>query len=137
MMKKTNLALILWISIFFGCQNAKHQKSETPQSFKKDVNLKNLNINIEKIVEIDALLQSYVTNKKVNCVTAFVAKGGNIIYNKSFGFKDIENNIPASVDDYHVLFSQTKAITTVAFMTLIEKGLVTIDDPVSKYFPQI
>ncbi|WP_439129789.1 serine hydrolase domain-containing protein, partial [Polaribacter sp.] len=136
-MKKSNLAFILLVSIFFGCQNAKHQKSETPQSFKKDVDLKNLNINKEKIAEIDALLQSYVTNKKVNCVTAFLAKGGNIIYNKSFGFKDIENNIPASVDDYYVLFSQTKAITTVAFMTLVEKGLVAIDDPVSKYFPQI
>ncbi|WP_369427653.1 serine hydrolase [Pontibacter harenae] len=35
------------------------------------------------------------------------------------------------------MFSQTKAITTVAFMTLVEKGLVVIDDPVSKYFPEI
>ncbi|WP_439130084.1 serine hydrolase domain-containing protein [Polaribacter sp.] len=136
-MKKSNLAFILLVSIFFGCQNAKQQKPETPQSFKKEVDLNNLNINKEKIADIDALLQSYVTNKKVNCVTAFVAKGGNIIYNKSFGFKDIENDIPASVDDYYVLFSQTKAITTVAFMTLVEKGLVAIDDPVSKYFPQI
>jgi CubicO group peptidase (beta-lactamase class C family) len=28
-------------------------------------------------------------------------------------------------------------VTTVAFMTLFEKGLVKIDDPVSKYFPEI
>ena len=34
-------------------------------------------------------------------------------------------------------FSQTKAITTVAFMTLVDKGLVSINDPVSKFFPEI
>jgi CubicO group peptidase (beta-lactamase class C family) len=66
-----------------------------------------------------------------------VAKGGNIIYKKAVGFKDVENKVPATIDDYYVLFSQTKAITTVAFMTLVDKGLVGINDPVSKYFPGI
>ena len=60
-----------------------------------------------------------------------------MIYKKSFGLKDVENGVPATPDDYYVLFSQTKAITTVAFMTLVEKGLVSVDDPVSKYFPEI
>ena len=66
-----------------------------------------------------------------------MAKGGNVVYKQAFGWKDVENKIPASVDDYYILFSQTKAITTVAFMTLVDKGLVSVDDPVSKYFPGI
>ena len=49
----------------------------------------------------------------------------------------MEKRKPAKPEDYYILFSQTKAITTVAFMTLFEKGLVKIDDPVSKYFPEI
>lgn len=60
-----------------------------------------------------------------------------MIYHKTFGWKDVENRIPATTADYYVLFSQTKAITTAAFMTLVEKGLVSVDDPVSKYFPGI
>jgi CubicO group peptidase (beta-lactamase class C family) len=59
------------------------------------------------------------------------------VYKKSFGWKDMEKGIPASPEDYYIMFSQTKAITTVAFMTLVEKGLVSIDDPVSKFFPGI
>ncbi|MFZ1978154.1 MAG: serine hydrolase domain-containing protein, partial [Bacteroidota bacterium] len=86
---------------------------------------------------LDSLLQAFIDNKKLSCVAAFVAKGGNVVYKKAFGLKDIENQIPATIDDYYILFSQTKAITTVAFMTLVEKGLVSIDDPVSKYFPEI
>lgn len=113
------------------------QEIKRPQSFIKNVDLDKLDINKGEIADIDSLLQSFVDNKQLNCVTAFVAKGGNIIYKKAFGLKDIENNIPASIDDYYVLFSQTKAITTVAFMTLVEQGLVAVDDPVSKYFPEI
>ena len=136
-MDKLNIILLLVVSVFIGCKNSNNQQPETPQSFNKNVDLNKLDINKDEIADIDSLLQSYIDTKKLNGVTAFVAKGGNVIYNKAFGLKDIENNIPASVDDYYVLFSQTKAITTVAFMTLVEKGLVAVDDPVSKYFPEI
>lgn len=87
--------------------------------------------------EMDRLLQSFVDQGKVNCVAGFVAKGGDTLYRKAHGWKDVENKTPATIDDYYVLFSQTKAITTVAFMTLVEEGLVSIDDPVSQYFPEI
>ena len=136
-MDKLNIILLLVVSVFIGCKNSNNQQPETPQSFNKNVDLDELDINKDEIVDIDSLLKSYIDTKKLNGVTAFVAKGGNVIYNKAFGLKDIENNIPASVDDYYVLFSQTKAITTVAFMTLVDKGLVAVDDPVSKYFPEI
>ena len=136
-MKKTTIALLLLLYISYGCKSTTNQQVVIPQSFKMNADFKELGINKEKIGSIDSLLQSYIDNKQINCVTAFVAKGGNVIYNKAFGLKDIENNIPATIDDYYVLFSQTKAITTVAFMTLVDKGLVAVDDPVSKYFPEI
>ncbi len=89
------------------------------------------------IADMDSLLQSFVENGRLSCVAGFVAKGGTVVYQKAFGWRDVENRVPATVDDYYVLFSQTKAVTTVAFMTLVEQGLVAIDDPVSKYFPGI
>lgn len=87
--------------------------------------------------KIDALLQSYVDEQKLSSVVGFVAQGGNVVYRKAFGWKDVETRVPAEIGDYYVLFSQTKAITTVAFMTLVEQGLVAVDDPVAKYFPEI
>ena len=136
-MEKLNLFFVLGLAFFVGCKNTDAQQTKTPQSFNKNVDLDHLDINTDKIADIDSLLQSYTDTKKLNGVTAFVAKGGNVIYNKAFGLKDVENNIPAAVGDYYVLFSQTKAITTVALMTLVDKGLVAVDDPVSKYFPEI
>jgi CubicO group peptidase (beta-lactamase class C family) len=134
---KINTLAFLLIALVAGCLNAIAQEARTPQSFTKGSDPKKATVNENKLKSIDSLLQSFVRDKKVSCVTAFAAKGGNVLYKKSFGWKDVENQVPATVDDYYVLFSQTKAITTVAFMTLVEKGLVAIDDPVSKYFPEI
>lgn len=136
-MKRTSVIFTLLAVFTLSCKNNSTEKSSTPQSFNHNPNLTALHVKSGQIERIDALLQSFVSEKKLNCVTAFVAKGGNVVYNKAYGLKDIDNQIPASVDDYYVLFSQTKAVTTVAFMTLVEKGLVAIDDPVSKYFPEI
>jgi len=137
-MKSTNNYLVIFaIAIFtLGCGPKK--KAETlPQQFNFNPNLEATGVNTNIVSEIDSLLQSFIDQEKTNCVVGFVAKGGQVLYNKAFGWKDVENKIPATVDDYYVLFSQTKAITTVAFMTLVEKGLVKIDDPVSNYFPEI
>lgn len=108
-----------------------------PQSFVYDAPPEAVGANVEAIAQMDALLQSFVEEQKLNSVVGFVAKGGNVLYRRAFGWKDVENRIPATVDDYYVLFSQTKAVTSVAFMTLVEEGLVALDDPVAKYFPGI
>lgn len=136
-MKRTSVIFTLLAVFTLSCKNNSTEKSSTPQSFNHNPNLTELHVKSGQIERIDALLQSFVSEKKLNCVTAFVAKGGHVVYNKAYGLKDIDNQIPASVNDYYVLFSQTKAVTTVAFMTLVEKGLVAVDDPVSKYFPEI
>jgi CubicO group peptidase (beta-lactamase class C family) len=107
-----------------------------PQHFD-EVDPGEAGVDPSQVTKLDALLQSFVDNQKLGSVVGFVAKGGKVVYEKSFGWKDVENRVPASVDDYYVLFSQTKAVTTVAFMTLVEQGRVAIDDPVSKYFPGI
>jgi CubicO group peptidase (beta-lactamase class C family) len=135
-MKRIFLSAVLIATTFF-IQCSAQKKTAAPQQFNYKADLKKAGTSTEKISSIDSLLQSFVDQKKVANVAAFVAKGGDVVYKKAFGWKDMEKGIPATPDDYYILFSQTKAITTVAFMTLVEKGLVKIDDPVSKYFPEI
>ncbi|MEO6550506.1 MAG: serine hydrolase domain-containing protein [Ferruginibacter sp.] len=124
------------VLLLLSCSTTKHA-AVVPEKFNHEVNLKKWGTTLKKIQGLDSLLLSFVNQKRLSSVVGFVAKDGNVVYKKAFGWKDIENHVPASVDDYYVLFSQTKAVTTVAFMTLVEKGLVSVDDPVSKYFPSI
>ncbi|MEK6481423.1 serine hydrolase domain-containing protein [Catalinimonas sp. 4WD22] len=136
-MKKINVITTLFLFIFaLGCDTMKENLAG-PQSLNHEVDLQKAGTTTDRIASVDSLLQSFVDQEKVSSVVGFVAKDGQVVYHKAFGWKDIENQIPATADDYYVLFSQTKAITTVAFMTLVEKGLVNINDPVSQYFPEI
>jgi CubicO group peptidase (beta-lactamase class C family) len=136
MYRFSGIAVALTTLFVFGC-SVKKEEASSPQQFNYTISLKESGISQKKVEQLDSLLQSFVDQGKLNCVAGFMAKGGNVIYNKAFGWKDVENKISAKVDDYYVLFSQTKAITSVAFMTLVEKGLVKVDDPVSEYFPDI
>lgn len=122
----------LWLSGIAGTSLA-----ATPQQFQREIAPEKVGAEPAEIAKMDALLKSMVDEQKLGSVVGFVAKGGNVVYHRAFGWKDIENQIPAKVDDYYVIMSQTKAIVTVAFMTLVEQGRVKIDDPVSKYFPEI
>lgn len=109
----------------------------TPQKFDYTSGPQAVGVNPQQLQQMDALLQSFIDDKKTANLAAFIARDGKVVYANAFGWKDLENKTPASLNDYYVLFSQAKAITTVAFMTLVEKGLVKIDDPVAKYFPEI
>ncbi|MEO6539805.1 MAG: serine hydrolase domain-containing protein, partial [Ferruginibacter sp.] len=136
-MKRNYLVVVFIAGTLLTSTCVAQKMAAVPEKFNYKVDLKKDGTSIEKVTSIDSLLQSFVDQKKVSSVVGFVAKGGNVVYKKAFGWKDVENKVPATPDDYYILFSQTKAITTVAFMTLVEKGLVKIDDPVSKYFPEI
>lgn len=133
-MKTKYLSLAL---VALSIEATAQDKSFQPKQLTYNVAPTSAGTTEAKIRRIDSLMQSFVDQKKVSNVVGFVAKNGNVVYNKAFGWKDVENKVPVTVDDYYILFSQTKAVTTVAFMTLVDKGLVAVDDPVSKFFPEI
>ncbi len=68
-----------------------------------------------------------------NCV---VIHNGETIFSNSFGYADKENNIPMQSNTIFRLFSLTKVITSFAAMILIDRGLLSPDDSVSRYIPE-
>lgn len=65
-----------------------------------------------------------------------VAKDGEVIYQKAFGYADKKNNIPVSDTTSFQLASVSKVITATAVMTLVERGLIKLDDTFASYFPE-
>jgi hypothetical protein len=62
-----------------------------------------------------------------------IAEGDHIVWAKGLGFADIEQQKPpASTTDFH-LASLTKGFAGVIIVKLVTQGLVSLDDPVSKY----
>ena len=86
-------------------------------------------------------LSDYVQNELVEkrnvtgCDIA-VIKDGNVVYRKAFGYADAEKTRPMTGNEMYFMYSATKPVTCTGAVRLIEKGLMNLDDPVSKYLPE-
>ena len=65
-----------------------------------------------------------------------VSKDGEIVYRRSVGYADTQKTRPSSPSDIYWIFSASKVITCIAAMKLVEQGVISLDDPVSKYIPE-
>ncbi len=61
---------------------------------------------------------------------------GHLVYYKAFGEASKEANQPMQSDTIHRIYSMSKPITSVALLTLYEKGKFQLDDPIEKYLPE-
>src|SRR5262245_30544000 len=64
-----------------------------------------------------------------------IARGGETVFAKGFGFADLENEVPATEFTEYRIGSITKQFTAVAILKLREEGKLALEDPVSKFFP--
>jgi CubicO group peptidase (beta-lactamase class C family) len=92
-------------------------------------------VSVERLARIDAMLQSYVDRGLVPGVVALVLRDGRPIYQKAVGWADKEANRPMRMDTLFRIASQTKALTSVAAMTLVEEGKLSLGDQVATYIP--
>ena len=67
--------------------------------------------------------------------TVLLAKDGQILLSKGYGMANHEWDIPNAPQTKFRLGSITKQFTAMAIMQLEERGLLKVDDPVTKYVP--
>jgi CubicO group peptidase (beta-lactamase class C family) len=65
-----------------------------------------------------------------------IQKDGELIYSDIVGFSNIEEGVKLDKDSLFRIYSMTKPITGVALMIAVDRGLVNLSDPVSKYIPE-
>lgn len=86
---------------------------------------------------VKAALQPYVSsNWLAGAVTVVVGPEG-IISHDVVGYADVAAKKPMKKDSFFWIASMTKPFTGVALMMLVDEGKVALDDPVSKYIPQM
>ena len=86
---------------------------------------------------IDQVLRQAADAKEVPGVVAAAVNDKGAIYEGAFGKRDLGKGDAMTVDSVFWIASMTKAITATAAMQLVERGKLTLDDPVGKLLPQI
>lgn len=69
-------------------------------------------------------------------VVLMVARNGKLVYQQAIGMQDQAKSTPMALDSIFRIYSMTKPIVTVAAMTLVEEGRLSLDEPISKYLPE-
>lgn len=82
---------------------------------------------------LDEIVQSYVPDRFMGSV--LVARGDELLLNKSYGSANLEWNIPNTPDTKFRLGSITKQFTAVAILLLEEEGKLKTSDLLSAHLP--
>lgn len=77
-------------------------------------------------------LQALVAKHEAVGLTVVVVKKGKPVYEKSLGYKDLENKEPLKSTDLFRIASISKSFSATAIMQLVEQGKISLDDDFSK-----
>ncbi len=83
---------------------------------------------------VDQLMWALDRNDGPGVIVA-VAKDGEIIYSHAYGMADLTHSIPLDEQTISNIGSISKQFTALGILLLQKQGLLSIDDPVSKYIP--
>ena len=83
---------------------------------------------------MDQIVQSYVSSHQF-MGTALVARAGEVLFSKGYGFANLEWQIPNAPNTKFRLGSVTKQFTAASILLLEERGKLSVNDPVKKYMP--
>jgi len=90
--------------------------------------------NKELTENIDTLFESYsYHNRFIGSV--LISKDNHIIYQKSFGYANVDERKKNTEKSIFSIASLTKSLTAVGVMKLVEDGNLTLETPISTYFP--
>ena len=95
-----------------------------------------LGMSSERLARIDAVMDRYLVSGQVANAVTVVMRDGRIVQNKAYGYLDPNARTPMRGDALFRLASQSKPITAVAILALVDEGLVRLSDPVSRFIPE-
>jgi CubicO group peptidase (beta-lactamase class C family) len=92
---------------------------------------------IPEIAAITAAMQGVVASQEVAGAVTLIASPDQIVHLSAVGFADIAAKRPMKTDSIFWIASMTKPVTAAAIMMLQDEGKLSVDDPVSKYLPEL
>jgi len=95
-----------------------------------------LGFDIKRLQRIDSAMKRFADDGRLAGVATLLLRKGQIVHEHSSGLASVALNRPMQMDTLFRIWSITKAVTTVAALTLYEQGLFTLDQDISEFLPE-
>jgi CubicO group peptidase (beta-lactamase class C family) len=89
------------------------------------------------ISDFESQLNKNMAKDSTGSISVAIFRGDEIIWSKAFGKSNNQRNIRADTNTVYRVGSISKTITAYIMMLLVQEGTIRLDDPVSKYVPEI
>ncbi len=108
-----------------------------PQTTLTHGHAQNVGLDGHILSQANDLLQAEINAGHITAAALLVARHGTIVTHQGFGHLWPQNKSPQTQpDSIFLLASITKPVTACALMLLVERGHVSLNDPVSLYLPE-
>lgn len=82
---------------------------------------------------LESFIQNKMEEEHIAGVAVGITKNGKTIFQKGFGYRDIDKQSPVTPETIFGIASVTKSFTALAIIELERQGLLSVDDSVVKY----
>lgn len=91
----------------------------------------------EVMAQVAPALQGLVDQNALSGMVTLVWRKGEVVQVNTIGRRDIEAGLPMERDTLFRIASMTKPVTSVAVLQLMEEGKLELDDPVTRWLPEL
>jgi len=86
---------------------------------------------------LHAITKRFVDEGQHAGAITLLARKGRLADFRTYGYRDFEKKLPMERDTICRMYSMSKIITSVGTLVLFEEGRFNLDDPVSRYLPEM
>lgn len=86
---------------------------------------------------VEEIFRKFKESRHLPGLVYGVVLDGNLIYSGGFGYANLEQQIPAHAKSLFRIASMSKSFTALAILQLRDAGKLNLDDPASKYLPEM
>ncbi len=89
------------------------------------------------LAQVSPALQAVVDAGDLSGVVYLLWRKGEVAQVDAVGYRDLASKAPMARDTLFRIMSMTKPVTSVAILMLVEEGKLKLDDPVTKWLPEL
>jgi len=90
----------------------------------------------EKLAKVGGIMNGFIKEKKIAGAVVLIARNGKLVFQETYGLRDLDRKLPMERDTIFRIFSMSKAITSAAALTLVDEGKLDLAAPLSKYLSE-
>jgi len=87
----------------------------------------------ERVSELENYIFKRMGDAEIIGLSIAAVQDGRVAYSNGFGFRDFDKGSSATPETTYCIGSVTKSFTALAVLQLAERGLLSLDDPITRY----